>query len=268
LRVTDADNKMIAVIFGYACHATTLGNYTFHGDYPGFAQHYLEESHAGATALFMAGCGADQNPHPRGEMVNGLNGLDLAKMHGRTLALAVEAALNAHPRPLVPRLESIIEPASIEYLNVPSLEELKKATEAKDAGTRENAGVLLEWMKRDGKLPRSYSYPVQVMRFGSDLTLVALASEVVVDYSLRLKRELPGDVWIAAYSNDFLGYIPSFRIWKEGGYEGGNSLTFTSSTLYRGAAHPGIWAPTVEKIIISKVHEINGKINDKLNVSK
>ncbi len=268
LRVTDANDKLMAIIFSYACHATTLGNYTFHGDYPGFAQHYLEESHEGATALFIAGCGADQNPHPRGDMVSGLNGLDLAKMHGRTLALAVEAALNSHPRTVEPRLESILETASLEYLTVPSYDELNKRTEAKDAATRENAQVLLEKLERDGKLPRSYSYPVQVMRFGKDLTLVALASEVVVDYSLRLKRELPGDVWVAAYSNDFLGYIPSFRIWKEGGYEGGNSLTFTSTTLYRGAAHPDIWAPTVEKNIISKVNEINGKINDKLNTIK
>ena len=265
LQVTGADGKLIAVIFSYACHATNIGNYTFHGDYPGFAQHYLEESHKGATALFMAGCGADQNPHPRGDMVNGFNGLDLAKMHGRTLALAVEAALNSHPQPVEPQLESILETASLEYLTAPSHDELKKRTEAKDATTRENALVLLEWMERDGKLPRSYQYPVQVIRFGKDLTIVALASEVVVDYSLRLKRELAGDVWVTAYSNDFLGYIPSLRIWSEGGYEGGNSLTFTSTTLYRGAAHPDIWAPTVEKTIISKVHEINGKIIDKLN---
>jgi hypothetical protein len=70
---------------------------------------------------------------------------------------------------------------------------------------------------------------------------VALGSEVVVDYSLRLKRELGGDaaVWVAGYSNDYTGYIPSLRVLKEGGYE----------------AQAG-WADTVEERIVGKVHEL------------
>ncbi|MHC4518851.1 MAG: neutral/alkaline non-lysosomal ceramidase N-terminal domain-containing protein, partial [Planctomycetota bacterium] len=63
LRVDGPDGKLRAVLFGYACHATTLSFYQFCGDYPGFAQYYLEESHPGTTALFMAGCGGDQNPY-------------------------------------------------------------------------------------------------------------------------------------------------------------------------------------------------------------
>ena len=265
LQISGSDGSLLAVLFGYACHATTLGNYTFHGDYPGFAQHYLEESHKGSVALFMAGCGADQNPHPRGDMVSGLTGLDLAKMHGRTLALAVEAALNSNPVPLEPRLESVLETIPLEYLPAPSRGELKKQAETKDITIKENAEVLIEWMDRDGNLPASYPYPIQVMHFGNKLTLVALASEVVVDYSLRLKKELPGPVWVAAYSNDFLGYIPSFRIWSEGGYEGGKSMTFSSSTLYRGAAHPGIWASSAEENIIVKIREMNSRITGDSN---
>jgi hypothetical protein len=264
LQITGENGSLVAVLFGYACHATTLGEYTFHGDYPGFAQYFLEEAHPGAIALFLAGCGADQNPYPRGDMVKGLSGLDLAKMHGRTLALAVEAALNASPRPLEPDLDAILEKTTLEYLSVPGREELVKQSESKDVTTRENAQVLLERLDRDGRLPSSYPYTVQVVRFGKGLILVALASETVVDYSLRLKKELqaPG-IWIAGYSNDFLGYIPSSRIWSEGGYEGGSSLTFSSLTLYRGAIHPTIWAPSVEKNIVAKVHEIAGKLNDR-----
>ena len=97
------------------------------------------------------------------------------------------------------------------------------------------------------------------MRLGA-LTLVGLASEVVVDYSLRLKRELPGPLWVSAYNNDFMGYMPSHRVWLEGGYEGGGSLVFTSSSLYRGAVHPNIWAPTLEERIIAKVHELTRRL--------
>jgi len=49
-----------------------------------------------------------------------------------------------------------------------------------------------------------------VVQFGKDLTLVGLAGEVVVDYSLRLKRELPQNpIWVAAYTNDVFAYVPS-----------------------------------------------------------
>ncbi|MCX7009534.1 MAG: hypothetical protein NTY53_20200, partial [Kiritimatiellaeota bacterium] len=82
-------------------------------------------------------------------------------------------------------------------------------------------------------------------RFGADLTLVALGCEVVVDYALRLKKELTGEaaVWIAGYSNDYSGYIPSLRVLKEGGYE----------------AQTG-WADSVEERIIGKVHELYDRL--------
>ena len=79
----------------------------------------------------------------------------------------------------------------------------------------------------DGRLPAQYPYPVQVAQFGKSLTLVALGGEVVVDYSLRLKKELSGKpLLLMAYANDVMGYIPSLRVLKEGGYEGGGSMIF------------------------------------------
>src|SRR5262249_5442179 len=94
LRVTDAEGKALrALLFGYACHNTTLSFYQFCGDYAGFAQQYLQEAHPEAVALFMSGCGGDQNPYPRGT-------IELCRQHGRTLATAVEAALGTVPRPI------------------------------------------------------------------------------------------------------------------------------------------------------------------------
>src|SRR5690606_29269330 len=86
-----------------------------------------------------------------------------------------------------------------------------------------------------------HSYPVQVVQFGDALTLVTLGSEVVVDYSLRLKRELsgPSGIWVAGYSNDYSGYIPSTRIQEEGGYEAATG-----------------WARGIEEIIVAKALEL------------
>ncbi|MCB1125547.1 MAG: neutral/alkaline non-lysosomal ceramidase N-terminal domain-containing protein [Verrucomicrobiae bacterium] len=67
LRVTSESGKLLAVVFGYACHNTTLGGdcYAVHGDYAGRAQAALEAAHPGTTAMFLMLCGGDQNPHPR-----------------------------------------------------------------------------------------------------------------------------------------------------------------------------------------------------------
>jgi neutral ceramidase len=259
LQVTDGAGKLVAVLFGYACHNTTLDGYAFTGDYAGFAQAHLEASHPGAVAMFMSGCSGDQNPHPRRDMIPGVKPLELASQHGRTLANAVEAALQSFPRPLAAKLESVLEDVALDYQPVPTREELQQQLNSADRTTRENAQVNLEMLDRDGRLPTQYPYAIQLLRVGQ-LTLVGLASEVVVDYSLRLKRELPGPLWVSAYNNDFMGYMPSKRVWLEGGYEGGGSLVFTSSSMYRGAVHPNIWAPTLEERIVAKVHELNARL--------
>ena len=69
-----------------------------------------------------------------------------------------------------------------------------------------------------------------------------------MDYALRLKRERRGPkTWVAAYSNDVMAYIPSLRVLKEGGYEGGGS------NLYYGL--PALWHETIEEVIVKAVHE-------------
>jgi hypothetical protein len=242
LRVDSPDDKLIAVLFGYACHATTLGFYNFCGDYPGFAQAYVEEAHPGATALFVAGCGGDQNPQPR-------RTLELAEQHGRALANGVEAALIARPEPVRGPIRAAIEEVTLPFAEPPSREELQKQAESKNKYERRHAEALLRELQENGRIRTTYPYPVQVIRFDDDLTLVALAGEVVVDYSLRLKSELAGPpVWVAGYSNDVFGYLPSRKVLQEGGYEGGGAMRYT--TL------PGPFAPSVEKRVVDKVHEL------------
>lgn len=69
------------------------------------------------------------------------------------------------------------------------------------------------------------------------------------DYARRLKKELgPETLWVAGYSNDVFGYVPSLRVLQEGGYEGGEAM--------RGSRLPGPFAPTIEETIIGKTHEL------------
>lgn len=242
LRVVNKEGRDLAIVFGYSCHNTTLGLQQFNGDYAGYAQQAIEAAHPGAVALFANGCSGDQNPYPRGT-------IELAETHGRTLAAAVEAALTTDLHSLTGQFGGAYEEIPLAYQALPSraeLEDRKKSTKSLDA---RHAHRMLALFDREGRLPTDYPYPVQVLRFGSSLTMVALGGEAVVDYALRLKREIAdAHVWIAAYCNDVMTYIPSRRVLAEGGYEGGEAMKW--------GAHPSTWSDKVEEHIVSTVHRL------------
>ena len=71
--------------------------------------------------------------------------------------------------------------------------------------------------------------------------------EVVVDFSLRFKKEIDANsTWVTGYANDVMAYIPSLRVLKEGGYEGARAM------IYYG--QPSVWGPKVEELIVQEVH--------------
>lgn len=243
LRVESPDGKQLkAIVFGYACHNTTTAVMQFNADYAGFAQTEIEAAHPGTVALFMMGCGGDQNPYPRGK-------IEMAQTHGKSLASAVETALLPAPTPIESSLQFSLEVIELPF--APQTREgivaLQKSSDAFDQ--RRGAALLQEWEEK-GKVRESYPYPVQSMRLGKQLTLVALGGEVVIDYALRIKRELAqksgGAVWVAGYSNDVMAYIPSERVLSEGGYEGGGAMRFSSL--------PNPWRPGIEDRILGSIH--------------
>jgi len=243
LRVDDPHGKLRAVVFSYACHNTTARDFLqFHGDYAGYAEAWLQDRHPGATALFLSGCGGDANPYPRGT-------IELARQHGEELAASVDKVLARELPPVRGPLKTAYEEFPVAFATPPSRDELQAQLLSKDAYRRNWAGLMLQTLHRDGHLPTEYPYPLEIWQFGRDLTLIALGSEVVVDYDLRLKKEMGADkLWVTAYCNDVFAYIPSLRVLKEGGYEGGGAMVYYGQ--------PGPFAPNIEETIIGKVHDL------------
>src|SRR5262249_15368816 len=120
MTVTRPDGRLEAVLFGYACHPTTLNFTTWCGDYPGFAQLELERSHPGATALFVNTCGGGQNPLPR-------RSVELCLRYGHMLATAVEEAMSQPLTPVAPSLRTAFELVELPYLKVVTREDLSAA---------------------------------------------------------------------------------------------------------------------------------------------
>lgn len=247
LRVTNAGDKALAFVFGYSCHCTTLGHQKFSGDYAGYAQQYLQEAHPGVVSMFMNGCSGDQNPYPRRTM-------ELAQAHGRSLATAVEAALTTQLKPLSGKIQAAYREIPLAYDTLPTREQLEAQTKSSNKLDAEHATRVLGRLNDQGSLPADYPYPVQVTRLGDQLTWVTLGGEVVVDYALRLKQEIDDPiVWVSGYSNDVMTYIPSLRVWKEGGYEAGDAMKW--------GTHPTRWSGRAEEQIIATVHELRRSLN-------
>ncbi|MBY0512401.1 MAG: neutral/alkaline non-lysosomal ceramidase N-terminal domain-containing protein, partial [Gemmataceae bacterium] len=222
LVVAGADGKPRAVVFGYACHNTTLPYYKWCGDYAGFAQIDIEKAFPGAAALFWTGCGADANPQPRGTV-------DLARQHGRELADAVIGVGKGELAPITGRFAAKYETIPLKLDALPGKDQLAADALSKDQARRTRAVRLLKQLESTGKLDDTYPhYPVQTWTLGDQVAWVTLGGEVVIDYHLRLKKELsPGrTLWTAGYANDVMAYIPSVRVLKEGGYEADSSMIY------------------------------------------
>ena len=245
LRILSEDGSQLrGVIFGYACHNTVLSFYQFCGDYAGFAQLYLEERHPGATALFFSGCGADQNPLPRRKV-------ELAEQYGRMLAVSVDAVLASDLSPVSGAVRAGFREIDLEFSAIPTRDELARTAESSDRFQRTRAKLFLKDLDAGKPISPTYPYPVQVWKLGNNgVTWIALGGEVVVDYSLRLKKELGiGKTWVAGYANDVMAYIPSERVLTEGGYEGD-----TSMIVYM---QPSKWKAGLEDRIVQAVHELS-----------
>jgi len=241
LVVRSPEGQLRAVLFGYACHATVLSGMDWCGDWPGFAQLEIERRHPDAIAMFMAGCGADQNPLPR-------KTVELATDYGRQIADSVDRALAGPMRSVKGSLHTAYREIELAFDELPSQEKLEADLKSENVYLVRRAAHLLEMLSRDGKLSPTYPYPVQMWRLG-DLQITALGGEVVVDYALRLKSELPGTTnWIGGYCNDVMAYIPSVRVLKEGGYEGETAM------IYYGL--PTKWSDNVEEHIVTTVREM------------
>lgn len=242
LRIQGPDGNLLAVLFGYSCHATVLNDYEINADWPGFAQQAIETAHPGAVAMFVNGCGADQNPLPRRRV-------ELARKYGEILAIAVELVLDAEMKPLRGPLRTALDTVEVSFQQLPSRQEFEKIAKTTSGYKRRHAEQMIEALDDNGKLPSSYPYLAQVWRFGDSLIFISLSGEVVVDYSLKLRRQYGWEnTWVSGYNNDVFAYIPTARIVREGGYEGATSMI--------NYGHPAPFAESIEKTITAKVEEL------------
>jgi putative membrane-bound dehydrogenase-like protein len=246
LVVRDPKGKVRAIYTSYACHCVTLSDNKISGDWAGFAASRIELDHAGAVALITIGCGGDANPR------SGVTGANVAAAseQGAEVAAEVRRLLNGFLAPLHGKLTGRVVSLELPLAEPTTRAQWEEKAKRKDA-IGYHARVNLARLDRREQLPTKVDYSVQAWNWGDGLAMVFLPGEVVVDYALRLKNDLdPRRLWITAYANDAPCYIPSERILKEGGYEGGGAMVYYDL--------PGPFRPGLEQKIIDAVHQAVG----------
>ena len=123
LRIKGTNGAVRAILFGYACHGTSVRSgddwYVVSGEYMAYARQHLEAHQPGAVAMFLTGMGADSDPAPRGRLLD-------AKRHGLELAGAVIGVLDRPMRPVRGAFKLAYDEVELPLADPPSREQLEQ----------------------------------------------------------------------------------------------------------------------------------------------
>jgi hypothetical protein len=247
LEARDDAGAVRAIVFGYACHNTSLdpmdGQYS--GDWAGFAQAQLERDHPGATALFVTGAAADQNPDPRYKV-------EISRQFGAQLADAVQSSRDGAEVEIKGPITVAYAEAPLPFEPLPTPWQLEANLASDDEPLKTKSQYLMATMEEETTFPPTYPCPVHAVRFGKQLMLIAIGGEPVIDYAHMIKQQFAGDaniVWVAGYCNDMFGYVPTRAVLSEGGYEGGRSVLWSALPMPFAAETEDRVMETVRKLV-------------------
>ncbi|KAA8499598.1 hypothetical protein FVE85_7183 [Porphyridium purpureum] len=248
--------RPVVVVYSYAAHATVLTeNFLYSGDFPAFASLAIEKvlRHEGenALAVFVPGCAGDQNMFPRGRIEDvqalgfGLADEILAGIFDKTKVQSV----------IQPLLRSRFNELEISFERRISIAELRLMARSTAWYEQALSKMYLRKLKQlnMAETDNVYPYPLALWAFGrgnASLSVAWLSGEAVVDFS-ELLRECAGSrlLVVSAYAFEVMGYIPSKRVWLEGGYESGQR----SSALY---GMPSRFASSLQDSICNAIYRM------------
>ena len=165
------------------------------------------------------------------------------------LSEAVEKVLAGPMKPVTRGISTAFKFVNLDYEEIVTREKLIPIANGNPSVQSRWAQRMLKKIDEGVVFPTSCPYPVQAWQFGKELLFISLGGESVVDYSLRFKRDFGQGTWVCGYANDMVAYIPSRRVWEEGGYEGGPHLDEYGHPAWR-------WAGDIEDRISATVNQV------------
>lgn len=225
--IEELDGKKMAILINYTCHPAILAgdNFLISEDYPGYTMRLLEKE-MGALCLFTNGATANINhidifdPHQR-------RGFYEAERLGIILAEKVLSIIGKAKPISVEELKIVREEVELPLRKI-SRSEIEKARKLVQGREIEKISLIdglseevyAEQILILSKISeKNLSSEIQVVSLG-DIALVSIPGELFVEYGLEIKKKSPfPHTFIIGYANDYVGYIPTSKAFKEGGYE-------------------------------------------------
>jgi hypothetical protein len=238
IRVDSADGSPLVAVVCFTAHPITVGGITTEWDseYPAPLRAAVERALPGVECLFVQGCAGDVAPFDDwwfGNWDASRHSYERRDWLGGQLA---EAALDAHARAAT-TADARVD-AGTEWLDLRrrrheyTADELREATEACEARSQpelpETWSPDVHTMTSAQQFPASYMWgaltmytdmleradvpvrtEIQALAVG-DTAIVANSFELFNEPGSRIKRSSPfGTTVAAAYTNDYLGYLPA-----------------------------------------------------------
>jgi hypothetical protein len=243
-RVTRETGEVIATLFNYACHPTTLAweNRLLSPDYIGAAREVLEQAFA-APALFLHGASGDLAPRD-----NYVGDASVADRNGRQLGYAAAAAIEALPpagtqfvyagivasganlgaweyqpcdeaqRQASEQLAAHVSPVELQRKEDIGVVESASGAAPDSVQEREKALRRRFLAEALGEGP-VFEMPLWIWRLGGAL-LVAVPNEPYSVFQVELRRRLPGTpLLVLGTTNRTMGYLSPAETYGTGLYQ-------------------------------------------------
>jgi hypothetical protein len=167
LAVRDPSGKYRAILFGYACHPITLNLYQFNptirDTLSGISRNPTRRDRS-----LCAGCAGQLVPNAR-------NHIEYAQGHGRSLAVAVKAALDSGLTLVPGPVRCAYEDVTVAFQSLPPRAELEEIAasgpKTGPSSRKRHAALILARLNRGETIPSTMPCPVQAIRFGDDILL-------------------------------------------------------------------------------------------------
>ncbi|WP_010276227.1 neutral/alkaline non-lysosomal ceramidase N-terminal domain-containing protein [Paenibacillus senegalensis] len=216
------DGSIKAVLFHYGCHPVITRENRISSEFTGYAMDLIEEAVNEQTiAAYLQGWCGDINPAKDGELLFGCE--QDVREHGQQLADEVMNVLRSPQTPLDPcPLIASRHQVMLSFQSLPTESELLDFI-GKD-------GIIGEWSRRLLEEPDRMQQGTRLdfyrLPLARQLSLLAVNSEVVVEYGLYVKQLSSGECLPLGYTNGMIGYVPTARQLSEGGYEADQSTKY------------------------------------------
>lgn len=207
LAFTGRDGRLEAVVYNFACHASSSREPLVSADFPGDVERVLQQRLGQEVpALFLTGASGDVNPVP------GVRSLRFGERLGEEISRCLD------------RLEPIANPSlSLESREFPmpgrESPEFREDEVARNwPGQLEHYRKAFETMRKREK--PDYRFLLTGIRLGDDFAIVTNPVELFCEIGLDIKRQSPfRQTMVAEQTNGAHGYVPTLKGFEGGSYE-------------------------------------------------